>query len=169
MSQKIDFGNGKLALAKVEGQAGSSEVAKDLPQVVLVLLSAAAGYQNIVYVYKDEIQAFKNLVHKPPESHSGVFQADGICRNYHNPKGAMTAVFGTADSSRGICRYPFFRSSLLKIEQPSRWLEKSAKLGTGYLLAAVAKFSQQKSPQGRHPPSFFLTKCNGLLHWLAER
>ena len=81
----------------------------------------------------------------------------------------MTAVLRTAEGSSGTCRYPFFRSRVLNTVQPSKWLEKSARLGTGYLSALVTRLRHLKSPQGRQLPSYFLTRCRGLLHWLDER
>ena len=53
--------------------------------------------------------------------------------------------------------------------QPSSWLEKSPRLGTGYLSGLVARLRRRKSPHGRQLPSFFFTMWRGLLHWLSDR
>jgi hypothetical protein len=38
-----------------------------------------------------------------------------------------------------------------------------------YVSGSVTRLRQQKSPHGRHVPSFFITICRGLAHGEVER
>ena len=99
----------------------------------------------------------------------GLRSPNPMRRYSKRPKGVAMAVLGTSAGFTGIWWYPFRRSIFVKTVQPAAFAAKSSMLGSGYTSGSVTRFSRRKSPQGRHPPSAFLTMCRGLDQGEVDR
>ncbi len=90
-------------------------------------------------------------------------------KNSKRPKGVIIAVFGISDFCIGTWWYPFSKSILEKIVEPCKKLDKSWRLGRGYLSGVVAAFKRRWSPHGRQLPFGLGTIWSGLDHGESER
>ena len=67
----------------------------------------------------------------------------GMYKNSKRPKGVIIAVLGISEFCIGTWWYPFSKSILEKMVEPCKKLERSWRLGRGYLSGVVAAFKRR--------------------------
>ena len=74
MPQVAETSLGPLTLLRVQHQAVLLQPAEHNPEVLVVLLEAPAGHQDVVHVAEAEVQTSQHIIHHALESLAGVTQ-----------------------------------------------------------------------------------------------
>jgi hypothetical protein len=96
MTQKFHSCNSKDTLLAVDYQGGIAEPLEKDPKMLQMLLLRAAGDDDVIQVYKDEVQPAEYPVQSMYlwKVLPAFLRPKVIRRNSHSPNGVMMAVFG---------------------------------------------------------------------------
>ena len=81
--------------------ASPPELVEDLPEVYNVFLAGLAGYQDVVDVDEDEVQAIEDPVHVPLKSHPCVLEPKGHAQELVEAKGSDDGGLGDPQLLQG--------------------------------------------------------------------
>ena len=107
VAQKFDAGDAEDALVHVEEQAVVLQSAKDLLEMMQVLLRVLAADENIIKVAEVEGAVEKNSVDHPLESHPGILEAEGHPPKFEETEGGDDGRFGHVRGVHGDLVIPF--------------------------------------------------------------
>ena len=86
VSQEIYLGTAELTLGDVDDQAVFLEALKQQAEMGLVFCSVLAGHQDVIHIYKHEIQTLADGVHEALKRLSCILEAEWHPEKFVEPK-----------------------------------------------------------------------------------